>query len=693
MKRFTETYSTSSAGTSRGPASWLVLGAAALLLLLTPACDNGGDSTDKSKSSGSSDEQETVQSLMKKRNLSEKDVLSALKTYHPTGRKDEYLMVSSGGHSGQVMFIGIPSMRLLKVTSVFTPEPWQGYGYGKKATHDLLNTGDRFDQNLEWGDTHHPALSETKGKYDGEYMFINDKANPRIAVISLKDFETHQIVKSELIQSEHGSTFVTPDTEYVIQGAQYPAPLGAEYAPLDTYDEKYRGAVIFWKFNREKGKIDPGKSFAMELPPYMQDLADAGKKATDGWVFLNSFNTERATGGNLQGDPPLESGASQNDMDYLHMINWEKAAEVAKNSDNTETIAEMPTIPMDTATEKDLLWFVPEPKSPHGVDVTPDGEELVISGKLDTHATVYSWEKLQKLMKNETIQDTDPYGVPILPFKKSIRGQVELGLGPLHTQFDGNGNAYTSLFINSKVAKWDYEDLEVRDKTSIHYNVGHVATTAGDTVNPKQDYLVSLNKWSLDRFADIGPLHPQNFQLIDISGEEMTKIYDMPVPFGEPHYAQIIDMDKIDAKTTFDVGVEPVSAEKAEHAVESGEERIEPNGDEVHVYMTAVRSHFKPDTIRVKEGKTVHFHITSVEQAKDATHGFAIGSHNVNLSLEPGEHADVTIVADKPGVWPFYCTEFCSALHLEMAGYMLVEPDGSENPEMENPGTTEATEM
>ncbi|MFB6375080.1 MAG: cytochrome C, partial [Bradymonadaceae bacterium] len=399
----------------------------------------------------------------------------------------------------------------------------------------------RFDQNLRWGDTHHPALSETEGKYDGEYMFINDKANPRIAVIDMSDFTTKQIVKSELIQSEHGSTFVTPNTEYIIQGAQYPAPLDGGYADLSKYNEEYRGAVIFWKFDREKGRVDPKRSFAMELPPYMQDLSDAGKKASAGWVFLNSFNTERATGGNLQGEPPLESGASQNDMDYMHMINWKKAAEVASNPKNTKQMADMP----------------------HGVDVTPSGEELVVSGKLDTHATVYSWNKIQSLIEKEKFQDTDPYGVPVLPFRKSIRGQVELGLGPLHTQFDGNGNAYTSLFIASKVAKWDLEKLKVIDKHSVHYNVGHVATTAGDTVDPQQKYLVSLNKWSVDRHSDVGPLHPQNFQLFDISGKKMELLYDMPVPFGEPHYAQIIKMDKINARNNYEVGVDPISAEKA----------------------------------------------------------------------------------------------------------------------------------
>jgi nitrous-oxide reductase len=652
---------------------WLT-GLAFVAGLALTGCKKGSQSK-KNTSDGGSAGQESIQQLMKERELSEKDVRAALKTYQPTGQKDSHLMVASGGHSGQAMLIGIPSMRILKIISVFTPEPWQGYGYGGNATEGLMQDGKRFGDKVKWGDTHHPALSETDGEYDGDYMFINDKNSARIAVIRMKDFTTKQIVTSELIQNDHGSTFVTPNTEWVVQGAQYAAPLGGDYAPIGKYKEKYRGAVIFWKFNREKGRLMPDKSFAIELPPYMQDLADAGKKASKGWVFLNSFNTEMATGGNLKrGNPPMESGASQNDMDFLHMINLEKAAKVAQNSENTETIADMPTIPLETAVKKDLLYFAPEPKSPHGVDVTPDGEELIVSGKLDTHATVYDFKKMRKLMKNETFDRKDPYGVPVLPYKKSIRGQLEIGLGPLHTQFDGNGNAYTSVFISSKVAKWDYENLEMIDKHSIHYNVGHISVAAGDTVDPEGKYLVSLNKWAKDRFNNVGPLHPQNFQLFDITGEEMELLYDLPIPFGEPHYAQIIKADKVRPKKVYKTGTDPVEHEISEHATEPGDERIVRKDDGVHVYMTVVRSHYKPDTVRVKEGEKVHLHLTNVEQAADATHGFGLSSHNVSLSLEPGEYGEVTFTADKPGVWPFYCTEFCSALHLEMTGYLLVEP-------------------
>ncbi len=640
-------------------------GSLALLGLGFTSC--GGGNPTPSNTSGSS-----VQELMSARGLNEADVTAALKTYMPSGKKDEYVIFASGGHGGNVITIGVPSMRILKYIAVFGPEPWQGYGYGDQ-TSDLIKSGNLEGEDLSWGDVHHPALSETKGDYDGEYLFVNDKANARIAVIDLKDFATKQIVQSGLIESDHGGCFVTPDTEYVLEGSQYPAPFAGAYAPISEFQSTYRGAMIFWKFDRSIGRIDKSKSFAMELPPYMQDLSDSGKLATDGWMFVNSFNTEMAVGGNMEGEPPMESGASQNDMDYLSIINWRKAAELAANPANTSIIAGMPVISIETAVANDLLFEVPEPKSPHGCDVTPDGKEIVVSGKLDTHATVYNWEKMKGLIDAKDFVGNDTFGIPILDFEKSIRGQVEIGLGPLHTQFDADGFAYTSVFIETVVAKWSLKDLKVVEKLPVHYNIGHLMAAEGDTVSPDGKYVVAMNKWALDRFQPVGPLLPQNFQLVDVSGESMQLLYDMPLPLGEPHYAQMIKADKLHPEESYPLGTDPLTDSIDPFAVKAGDERIERKADGVHIYMTAVRSHFKPDTVTVKKGETVHMHMTNIETAHDATHGFCIGSYNVNISLEPGEHSNMTFVADRVGVFPMYCTEFCSALHLEMAGYFLVE--------------------
>ncbi len=619
------------------------------------------------------------------RELTPDDVAAALKTYMPSGRIDDYLMFASSGHAGQVLVIGVPSMRLLRSIAVFTPEPWQGYGVGGKESMEILAEGASDGKALTWGDTHHPSLSETNGEYDGQFLFIGDKANARVAVIDLRDFETKQIVKNPLATSDHGGTFVTPDTEWIVEGGQYAAPLGlGAYASIDKYNEDYRGYVTFWKFDREKGRIDVARSFGMELPPYWQDLSDSGKGVSNGWIFMNSFNVERATGGVEDGKPPFEAGASQRDMDYLHIINLKKAAEVAKAKG--VQVNGFTTIPLQASIDEGLLYFAPEPKSPHGVDVTPGGEYAIVSGKLDPHVTVYSTKKIFDAIARGT-SNKDPYGVPVLDFDQVLEAQVELGLGPLHTQFDDKGYAYTSLFLDTAVARWTlggpYADKHPEPawtlvtKTPVQYNIGHLAVAEGDSSSPDGKYLVAMNKWSIDRFFTTGPLLPQNFQLVDIGepGTTMPVIYDSPIGVGEPHYAQIIKADKLKPWEVYpEVGWNPLLGKVDEHAVTPGKERIERREGEVEIWTTVVRSHFNPEHVRVRQGDKVIWHLTNIERARDATHGFCIGGYNINLSLEPGEAATVEFVADKPGVFNFYCTEFCSALHLEMMGYLMVEP-------------------
>ena len=642
----------------------LPLAAAAGVLFLAMSCGEGGGQV-----SGD------VGDIAQARGLSQADVAAAVKTYVPTGKMDEYLLFSSAGHGGQVLVIGVPSMRLLKVVAVFTPEPWQGWGYGAEETHQVLAEGAMNNRPITWADTHHPALSETEGDYDGQFLFINDKANPRIAVVDLRDFETKQIVTDPLMAANHGGAFVTPNTEYVIEAAQYAAPLDGSYAPLSEYKEKYRGAVTLWKFDRAAGRLNVDETFTIELPPYWQDLSDAGKGPSAGWAFLNSFCSEMATGGIMAGNPPYEAGCSANDMDYLAIINWQAAAQVAAQPGKTVQIQGRKVIPIQTAVAEGLLYFAPEPKSPHGADVTPDGTRIIVSGKLDPHATIYSFEKIQQAIANEDFSGTDDYGVPILNFDSIIDGQVELGLGPLHTQFAGNGIAFTSLFLEPSVVKWDYEQMQVLEKLPVHYNVGHLAAAEGDTKSPDGNYLVSLNKWSLDRFTPVGPLLPQNFQLIDVSGPQMQLLYDSPIGIGEPHYAQMIKADKLNVWQTYpQVGFDPRRMAPAEDPALPGEERIERRGNQVHVYMTAIRSHFTPEHIEVNRGNEVIIHLTNVEQALDATHGFAVDKYNINVSIEPGESQVIRFTADQAGVFPFYCTEFCSALHLEMVGYLLVKP-------------------
>lgn len=619
------------------------------------------------------------QSIAEARGFTDEDIRAAVMTHMPSGVHDEYVMFASGGHSGQLLVIGLPSMRLLRTVGVFTPEPWQGYGYG--AGNEILAGGNVDGEEILWGDTHHPALSETGGVYDGEWVFINDKANGRVAVIDLRDFETKQIINNPLYMNDHGGTFVTPDTEWVIEGGQYAQPLGNEYAPLSEYEDTYRGMVTFWKFDREAGRIDQSQSFAMELPPYWQDLCDAGKLASDGWIFCNSFNTELATGGN---EPSFEAGASMGATDYLHIINLDAAVEVYESGQTTE-VNGIPVITLETANENNLLYFTPEPRSPHGVDITPGGEFMVVSGKLDPHVTIYSFQKvLDAIAAGPT--ETDQYGVPILALEDVMETQIEVGLGPLHTQFDDQGYAYTSLFLEPSVARWSIgaegyrpdDGWSLIGKIPVQYNVGHIAAVEGDTVTPGGGFLVALNKWSIDRFLNTGPLLPQNLQLIDIDqgGEEMQVIYDMPLTAGEPHYAQIIRADRLNTWPVYpEIGWDPATQSVSPDAVAPGEEEIIRDGNNVTVKMTSIRSHFTPERVEIQEGDHVTWTISNNERAVDATHGFSIPYYGINLSIEPGETITFEFEATRPGVFSYYCTEFCSALHLEMVGYLLIEPE------------------
>ncbi|MBT4292641.1 Sec-dependent nitrous-oxide reductase, partial [bacterium] len=577
-----------------------------------------------------------------------------------------------------------PSMRIIKYVAVFTPEPWQGYGFDDESK-EVLAQGRSDGKDIVYGDTHHPAFSETDGEYDGQFIFINDKANPRIAVIDLHDFETKQIVVNPFFRSSHGGAFVTPNNEYIMEASQYAAPYKDDFVPLEDFNDEYRGGVTYWKFNREAGRIDPENSFTFEMPPYSQDLCDAGKGPSFGWGFTNSFCSERYVGGIERGRPPFEAGCSSKDTDFMHVTNWKKA-EALVAAGKVEKVNGSYLISMEQAIEEEILFLIPEPKSPHGCDITPDGKHIIVSGKLDSHAWVYSFEKIMAAIDSKNFEGYDPYGLPIIGLDTALERSVNVGLGPLHTQFDSvDGVCYTSIYVDSQITKWNYKTGKVLSTIPIHYNVGHLMTMEGDSKTPDGKYLVALNKLSIDRFNPVGPLHPQNHQLIDISGEQMQLLYDMPLPLGEPHYAVAIKADKLKPTNRYKVGWDSRTDQKSPYRVRAGREKVERDGNRVHVYGTLIRSHITPEIIEVTVGDEVSIHLTNLERAEDEVHGFAMYGQNVQLSIEPGKTASTTFTADKAGVYPYYCTEFCSALHLEMQGYLLVQPKGyvAETKEME----------
>ena len=589
---------------------------------------------------------------------------AAIKTYVPPGELDEYYMFASGGHSGQVFVVGVPSMRLIRVLPVFSMDSAFGYGFdehSKKMMTSKMPWGDEF---FKWGDVHHPAPSETDGDYDGRWIFVNDMANARVARINLKTFFTEEIIQVPNVSGMHSACFVSPNTEYVFVGSRFPAPIPiGRYVPLDKYKEEYRSMQGAIKVDPKTGKMEV--AWEIELPPLCMDKSDSGKLVSNGWVFYSSYNTELAS-------RDLEVEASQNDRDFIIAVNWKAAEKAAEDSKNYKIIDGVKV--MNPNDVPGLVYFIPCPKSPHGIDVTPDGKYLIGNGKLSPVVAVFDFELFLKAIENKNYEEEEWKGwkIPVVKYEAVNVAEVPVGLGPLHTQFDNEGYAYTSLFVESAVAKWKLGTWEVVDKIQVHYNVGHLTATHGDTVNPQGKYLVALNKLSKDHFLNVGPSHPENHQLIGIDGQKMKLLYDGPSQ-PEPHYAVMISRELIETKSK-PIKIFPKDPNVPNSTWSIEDTKIEKKEDGTHVYMVVVRSRIVPDLVEVEEGETVFFHVTNIEDDPDITHGFGFLFLNTDMQVEPGETKTLKIEAVHRGVWPFYCTNFCSALHQEMTGYLLVKP-------------------
>lgn len=620
----------------------------------------------------------TLLDIAKERKLTPDDVLAAAKTYTPAGKKDEFICVNSGGQAASAIIYGVPSMRIYKYVPTGAHDPASGYLHDLQ-TKAMMRKGRMVDsQEITWADTHHPNFSETNGKYDGRYVFLNDKANPRIFVIDLKDFETKQIVHNPIFMSAHGGSFSTPNSEYIVEGAQYAAPSDRTYAPLtqESFNKEYRGGITFHKFDNEKGRIDPKKSFTIIAPPYSQDLSDAGKGESYGYSFTNSFCTERYIGtGPDRKNPPFEAGCSARDTDFMHVVNWKKAEELFKKG-KYKLINNHAVIPMDVAAKEGILTLIPEPKSPHGNDVSPDGRFIIVAGKLDTHASVYDFRKIKKLIEDKEFADYDEYGIPILDMQKALHGQVMLGLGPLHTQYGSEpGVVYTSLYLDSQVVKWDYINKKVLDKVSVNYNIGHLASMQGDSIEPSGKYVIALNKLAIDRFDPVGPLLPQNHQLIDVSGPKMKVIYDLPLPLGEPHYTVCMSPDKISPIKMYPVGTDPVTMKKSPVATAKGKERVVRKGNKVEIFGTLSSTGMAPLDVKVNQGDEVIFHLTNLEQVEGKIIKFVVNGLGVLGVYTPGKTSSLRVVASQAGNYSYGSEDISSALEPEVMGKLTVTPN------------------
>jgi nitrous-oxide reductase len=609
---------------------------------------------------------------------------AAQQAYVPPGEYDEFYAFLSGGYSGQITVYGLPSGRLFKEIPVFSQYPENGYGYSEE-TKNMFNTS---YGSVPWDDSHHIELSQQNGEFDGKWLFVNGNNTPRIARIDLTTFETVEILEIPDVAGLHCSPFITENSEYLVSGTRFSVPIPQEDVPIDTYKENFKGLINYVSLDQEHGHME--LAFQIEMPGFNYDLARNGKAVSHGWSFLTTYNSEQA-------HTLLEVNASQMDKDLMAIVNWKKAEEYMEEGRFTErqtsyyhnlmdegsgiVNSEERTLTriLDPKECPDMVYFIPVPKSPHGCDIDPSGEYIVGNGKLSADMSVYSFSQIMEAIEEENF-DGEFDGIPIINYEAGLHGIVQKpGLGPLHTEFDGRGNAYTTFFISSEVVKWDVESKEILDRQSTFYSPGHLVIPGGETRKPNGKYLVAMNKITKDRFLPTGPEMMHSAQLFDISGEKMKLILDFPTK-AEPHYAQAIEAEKLmgNSKKFY-----PIEENTHPHVtLGEGKSRVEREGNEVHVYMTAMRSHLAPDNIEgIKVGDKVFFHLTNLEQDWDVPHGFAMqGATNAELLVMPGQTRTLLWEPKRVGVFAFYCTDFCSALHQEMSGYARVSAQGSDVP-------------
>ena len=596
------------------------------------------------------------------RNAQVADVATAARTtYVAPGSQDEFYLFYSGGHSGQVYVAGVPSMRHIATIPVFAPYPATGYGFDEESRQMLGG--------FTWGDVHHPASSRTNGDYDGRWLFVNDNANNRVARVDLRDFKTRQILGPIPNSSgNHGSSFTTSNTEYAMVASRFSIPLPkGTVAPLSRYGTDFHGVVSGIKIDSATGTM--ALDWQIMTPPFNWDLASTGRELSADWAVWSCYNSERAAGDRL------EVSASQRDRDYLAFVNWRRAAEAARTGRGVRVIGGVRVI--DPAQVPGIMYLVPLGKSPHGADFSPDGRYVVGSGKLAPFATVFDFQKfLDAAAAHDTTGSED--GIPVLRYESIRVAEVPVGLGPLHTQFDNEGYAYTSLFVESAIAKWRFGPFDGHDsalvvsKIPVHYNVGHLVAAEGDSRHPVGRYLVSMNKLSHGRHLSVGPSQPESSELIDITGSGMTMLYEAFTE-PEPHYAIMMR-----ASLLHPIEVYPQAENHNPNAVwAASDARVTRTGNLVTVRMYAIRSFFAPAAIEVNQGDSVIVHITNAEQSTDMLHGWGLAEYNLNVVVDPGETKTVAFRATKTGVFPFYCTNFCSAMHQEMQGYLTVRGRGT----------------
>jgi len=580
--------------------------------------------------------QQTLEDVKKARGLNDTDVLAAVKTFMPRGGRDEYFSIVGTGNSGTMIVYGMPSMRIYKYVGVFTPEPWQGYGFDDESS--LMLKKSSLDNRIStYGDMRFPAFSEKGGNYDGHFAFFSDGANSRIALMGLDDFETKQVLSNPLYLSTYPGVAVTQNTEYVIQSSQYPAPWNVKSTDM-------KSGVTFWKFvegtDIHKSRMIKEKSFTVELPAYNMDYFDAGKSSSDGLMV---------------------GLADKDGKNYVYVLDYTKLTATP-----TSKVNDFNVVSFADAKKANAVGFIELPAVAKTVKVTADGKEFLAA--VGNNVVVFDFAKVKSaLAKGDVIALADVQ-----------KSSIAIGNDVIDIAFDQRKNtAYASAHGDSKVVRFNYGSGKVENEIKLSFKPSFLMTPQGMSATPHSNYLTVVDKEALyDNYPNVGPIRPSFQHLIDISSDDMADVYTMTMPQANVYGSVAVLRTTIKPIIRYPLGTNTRTGEISRYKTVAGQEKIEREGNRVHIFGTLIRSHITPEIVTVNEGDVVTFHLTNLERAEDETHGFTVDTYGVHGSFEPGKTASVTFTADRSGIFPYYCTEFCSALHLEMEGILLVRPTG-----------------